>query len=467
ARNYAGYSYGRVFGDTEISAKAFWGEAQRSDGRYKDFAGASYNMNRASDLRPRSLNLQASGRDAYFKLLVDDYSLRYRDGIDGAVLSTGSGKVAFPAIFAEFGHTVYLPGEIRLEPKLNYSRSMAWLEKDPYFAYDKKTQRVTATVTGFRHFGAATEIMAGGEYFNDRVKVDEITAPGSKYSNLREQAIYDNYAFFGQAGINSGIANFVAGARYDKHSHYGSSLVPRFAATKLIDDFNFKAIYSRAFRAPGIENIRLAGDNGINIRPEITTTVEGEAGYKAGDTVYLYGNAAATNIEHPIVFSSVGGTEGYRNYPQTGTTSYGAGLKYKDGAVMASLAYLTYSAKANRVDVYSVPAHGSYLLGFPRHKIVANAAVPLAAGLSVNPSAIYISRRYGFGAGGAVKPFGEKVIAGVNLQLRDRPLQRLTLNLGVKDIFNSRYAYLQPYDGGHAPLPASSREIFLKADYEF
>jgi outer membrane cobalamin receptor len=467
ARNYAGYSFGRAYGWGEFSAKAHWGEGQRSDRRYTDLNGDSYNMNRASDLRPRSLNLHAAGKAISFRFIADDFALRNRDHF-GAMLSTGSSKVKFPALFAELRRSVYLPWLIRLEPHLSYSRAMSWLEKDEHFAYDKRTQRVTAGATAFRRFGAGTEIMAGGEYFYDQVKVDGITDAASQYLNGTDEADYHNYAFFGQANLNSELANLVAGARYDKHSGYGASLVPRLAVTKLVSDVNFKAIYSQAFRAPAIENIRLAGDSGINIKPEKTTSLELEAGYKASETFYFSGSVFQTTIRHPIIFTYVNGQETYRNYDRTGTRGAGVAAKFKSGPYRADLAYHCYSARSNRVDVYGVPGHGSFLLGFPVHKFILNGAMPLAKGLTFNPTAVYLSRRYGYsGDGTGVKAFGEQVITDLNFQLKDRPLRRLTLNLGVKDVFKSGYAYIQPYDGGHARLPAPSREIFLKAGYEF
>jgi len=463
ARHYAGYAFGGVFSGTELSAKAHWGEAQRSDRRYTDFDGASSNMNGASDLRPRSLNLSAANKKSSFRLILDDYTLRARDAIDGTVLSTGSAKVQFPVVFAEARHTVYLPGLVRLEPRLSYSKAMPWLEKDEYFSYDKRTERVTAALTAFYRRSAGAEFVAGGEYFHDGVEVDAITAPASQYTGGKTRAGYDNYAFFGQGSFNGALANFIAGARYDKHSQYGASLVPRIAVTKLVDSFNFKAIYSQAFRAPAIENIRLNPD----IKPETATSGELEAGYKVSETFYISANAFQTTIKNPIIFVLENGAEVYRNYDRTGTRGGGLSVKFKDGAYRADLAYQSYSARSNRVDGYKVPGRGSCLLGLPRHKLVLNSSMPLGAGLSLNPSAIYLSRRYGYAGSNSIRPFGERVIADVNLQLKDRPLARLTLNLGVKDLFNANYNYLQPYDGGHAPLPASSREIFFKAAYEF
>ncbi|MDD5207849.1 MAG: TonB-dependent receptor plug domain-containing protein [Elusimicrobiales bacterium] len=467
ARNYAGLSYGKDFDGTEAAAKVFWGEAQRSDRRYTDFSGLSYNMNRTSDLRPASVNVSVAKSGLSARFIQDDYKLRDRDQFTTA-LATGSGKVGFPSFFAETRYDWRLSDTLRLEPKLNYARSMAWVEKDEHFTYDKKTERITGSLTAFHAPSDEVQLLAGGEYSHDAVKVEPVTAAASQYGSGRDRVYYENYALFGQATLHARPATIVAGARYDKHSKCGASLVPRLALTKQAGDFNFKAIYSSAFKAPSIENIRLASDNGFRIKPERTTVMEAEAGYKAGDLFYLYASASLTTINDPIIFyTDTSGNEYYRNYDRTGTLGYGFGLKYKNGAARLNADYTTYSAAGNRVDVYGVPGRGSYLLGFPRHKVTLNSSIPLAGALSANPSAIYISRRYGYAGNGSLRVFGERIMADFNLQLRDRPIKRLTLNLGVKDIFKSNYSYIQPYNGGHAPLPGPSREIFLKAGYEF
>jgi outer membrane cobalamin receptor len=463
AREYAGYSYGNVFNGTEVTAHAFLEDAQRSDRRYTDFNGASYGLNSNSLLRPESLNLSASKNGTSARLILDDYYLRYRDDISGTVISTGTGKVGFPALFAEAKTTVYLPGLVRLEPRVAYTRAHPWLEKDAYFPYEKTTSRLTAGLTGFYRPAAATELMVGSEYYHDSVDVDQYTEAASQYGGNKTGAQYDNYAFFGQGSFNLPLVNLTAGARYDKHSQYGASLVPRVAMTKLVNDLNFKAIYSQAFRAPSIENIRLQP----GIKPEKTTSAELETGYKASETFFVSGNVFRTMIHDPIIFTVVGGSETYRNYDRTGTYGFGFALKFKDGPARADLGYSCYFAGSNDVTVYKVPGRDSYLLGFPRHKVTLFSSLPLAGGLSLNPSAVYLSKRYGYSAAGTVRPYSERFIADLNLRLKDKPARGLTLDLGVKDIFKANYSYIQPYDGGHAPLPASSREIFMKAAYEF
>ena len=56
----------------------------------------------------------------------------------------------------------------------------------------------------------------------------------------------------------------------------------------------------------------------------------------------------------------------------------------------------------------------------------------------------------------------------VNLYLRYRDLlvPGLELGGGVYNVADQRSSYLQPYNGGHAPLPGPSRELVFRIAYE-
>lgn len=462
ARDYAGYSFGKALaGGTEISGKAFWSEAQRSDRRYTDLKGDSYNMNGASYLHPKSLNLYASRKGLSLRLITDDYFLSEADG-SGDVLSSGTERISFNATFAEAKYEWRLSDVLRLEPRVNLAWEKPWAEDAKYTAYDKSTQRYTGALTAFYEPGPVS-FVAGGEYYRDSVRIGEKSDPYYLYADGSNKADYRNLAFFGQGTFILSGVNFTFGGRYDKHSNYDASFVPRLAATRLWDRFSLKAIYSRSFRAPSIENMRL----NPGIVPEKTSATELEAGYKAAETLFLTGNIFQTEISDPILYYSDPLIETYTNYDRTGTNGFGLGAKFKRDASRADLNYAYYNARGNRVDSYNVPGHGSYLLGVPKHKVTFSASLPAGTGFSLNPSATYISRMFGYASPGSIKAFRETVIANLNLQLKDRPVKHLTLNLGVRDIFKSGYSYLQAYTGGHAPLPAPSRELFVKAAYEF
>lgn len=462
AARYAGYSYGRTFRKGEISAQAHLGGSRRSGGRYSDFSGASYDMGGNSDLRPRSLNLQGRYKATGARLVLDDFSMRERDHFS-ALISSGSARLGFRALFAELKTAVRLSGPLRLEPSVSYLSARPWREDDEIFPYSKRTSRLALGVTAFYDPNSLATFLAGGEYYNDAAVIGAGTNPAAQYADGRGSVRYDNHAFFAQGSADLRIARLTAGARYDRHSQYGASLVPRVALTRVAGDFNLKALYSRAFRAPSIENIRL----NPAIDPERSVSAEMEAGYKASEELFVSASVFHTTIKDPIVFTVAGGAETYANYDRTGTRGAGASVKFKRGALRGDLGYLYQDTQCNRVALYAVPGSEHYLLAFPRHKVTLSGSLPLASGLTLNPSAAYVSKRYGYYAAGAVKPFGERASADLNARLKGRPLPGLALTLGLRDVFNSAPAYIQPYDGGHAPLPAPGRELFLKAAYEF
>ena len=47
----------------------------------------------------------------------------------------------------------------------------------------------------------------------------------------------------------------------------------------------------------------------------------------------------------------------------------------------------------------------------------------------------------------------------------ETPIKGLSVGLGVYDVLNQKLKFIQPYDGGHAPLPGPSREIIFRLSY--
>lgn len=463
-REFAGYQFGKVYGGTKFSALAHVSSAQRSDRRYRDFAGDSYGMNGDSELDSKNLNLSLETGGLALRFIADEYSQFERDHFT-SLLATGATKVGFPVYSFEARYSFKAAENLKLVPRLAYQHSRPWKELDEHFPYDKTAKKYTGGLTAFYEPAGKFSLQGGAEFYHDGVEVGAATGAGSSYPGTRTGARYDNLAFFAQAAADLRIFNLTAGGRLDRHSHSGASFVPRLAATKLLNDLHFKAIYSGAYRAPSIENIRLTP----SIKPERTTTAEFEAGYKAGESLFLSANAFDIVIKHPIIFfyDPVADTENYLNYPKAGTRGYGFGLKFKKNGDYLELGYSAYSAHRNNVDAYKTPLDSSAALAFPRYKAVLNSRCQLGGGVTAAPSLIHLSKRYGYYAPGATRAYAAITQANFYLSMKDRFAKGLTLGLGVFDLFGSNYSYIQAYNSEHAPLPAASREIFLKAAYEF
>ena len=145
-------------------------------------------------------------------------------------------------------------------------------------------------------------------------------------------------------------------------------------------------------------------------------------------------------------------------------------LRDKWGYVIANYSYYSSAGKEN-VDDYKIPGNETMLLGFPSSKANLSAWIKVGKYFGVSPSFSYIGERYGYvrvddSTGISIaEPFKPIVLANLNVNVTNL-VKGLTIGLGCYDILNSKYSFIQPYNGYHAPLPGPSRELLVKVTYE-
>ncbi|MDQ7773096.1 MAG: TonB-dependent receptor plug domain-containing protein [Elusimicrobiales bacterium] len=460
-RAFGGYQFGRIYGDAAFSALAHVSKAQRSDRTYRDFSGGSYDMDGNSELESRNLNLFLQKKDFSLRFIADEYSLLERDHW-GTVLSTGATRIKFPVYSLEAKGSFGAGADLRVEPRISFQYSKPWNENDEHFPYDKTVRHYAGGLAAFYDTDSPLNLMAGAELERDEVEVGARTSADSSYGGGRNGAWFENLALFAQTTLDLPVLTFTAGGRLDSNSATGSDFSPRLAVTGRVDEYHFKAIYSGGFRKPTAENLRITP----SIKPEHTTAVELEAGREFGENFFASVNAFDITIDDTILYYS-GPVEDYLNSGRTGTRGYGLDLKFNTGRAHLELLYSAYSASRNTVAYTMPPDDKSAMLGVPRHKAVLNSRFSLSERVSLSPSLIYLSRRYGYHTTGAVKAYGGILQTNIYLHARGLFADGLNLGLGAHDLFGSGYSHIQSYDGGHAPLPSASREIFVKAAYAF
>jgi len=111
------------------------------------------------------------------------------------------------------------------------------------------------------------------------------------------------------------------------------------------------------------------------------------------------------------------------------------------------------------------------LLAFPAHKVAMTGSFDLYRGLSFNPSAVIYGSRYGYTAADAdgnpvIGRQAPTALVNLNARYRDLLVPGLELGAGVYDVADQRLQYLQPYSGGHPPLPGPGREVVVRLAYE-
>ena len=462
-RRYGGYSYGTHGEDWELTGLAYLGEAQRSDRTYTDVNGDSYSMNGRSALNETNVNIGFKKKDLSVRVIADSFRTTERDQYDA--IMQDAVQLNFPSYSAEVKYEAKLSDKLQLVPKVSYNYSKPWNELDTYYPFDKVTKHYGGNLTAFYNPAEATSIVAGGEIYTDSVKVYPITEAGSGYADGKDSASYDNRALFFQGTHATPFVNITAGGRYDNHTQFGSSFVPRVALTKSMDKLRLKAMYSQAFRAPSIENIRL----NTNIRAERTTALEFESGYQLSKTMDISANIFQIYIKDPIVYNYDASTnmETYENFPHTGTRGAEISYQVKTEGLSVRANYTYYQAYENEVNSYKVADDSKSLMGLARHKVALVSTVDLVKDLSVTPTMIWLANRHAFDANSDPIKCSDVFLANLFVLKKNAFTDGLSLGAGVNNALNTSYSYIQPYDGGHTPLPSASREFVVKASYEF
>jgi outer membrane cobalamin receptor len=467
-------SYGERYNSgLTLSLSGFFGQGNRSDTDYTDFNGTSYSSVDNAAENPAFVNLALGYKGLKLRFIYDDFTFGGQDGY--GTVEPRPVDAHFKSLIADAHYEKKVGEKLTVTPRLNFRHQTPWnYDDDPESTvfFDVSVMRLLGNVMASYDAVPGLNLLAGVEGYYDYAKLNDLRLVGSQTMFGTEPDVaYQNVAGITQALYNTPIANFTAGARYEYHSQFGGSFVPRAAITKVMGRFHSKLLASQAFRAPGIENINVNAD----IKPEKTTVFEGELGYQLGYHQFVSLNAYDITIKRPIIYSydPASMSEIYQNFDQTGTRGVEAEyrLRYKWGYATANWSYYNAAGK-NKIALYQVPTDDSVHLAFPAHKVAVTGSVNLTRSLTFNPSAIFTSERFGYMSGDAdgnpvlgSRPGG--VMLNANLLHRDLFMKGLDAGLGCFNILGKEVLYLQPYDGGHAPLPGPSREFVLKLSYTY
>jgi outer membrane receptor for ferrienterochelin and colicin len=474
---------GKKINDFEFSLGAFAGQGNRSDQVYTDFYGNSYKMAGNSELDPLMMNVGLSYKGLSFRGIYDGYRITVGDGYDHVrpvpYLQT------FNSSYTELKYVWKLGSRLSITPRFNYKVQEPWetarLDSIPGVAnssataYDKRAERYLGNLTASYNITRHINLVAGGEIYRDYCveKDSGVFASGSIINNGKA-VVYTNYAGFFQGLVKHRIVNIIIGARYDKHSLYGDAFVPRVGLTKKIKRFNFKLLYSQSFRAPAIENINTENP-ALGIHPEKTEVIELETGYELTHKSLLTVNVYDITTKDPIVYYVIGNnTDAYVNYGKSGTKGIEAEYRVRSnwGYITTNYAFYTTVDK-EEVPTYSLPDNNRMLLAFPAHKVNLTASINLTKHISINPSLLYRSDRYGYAPNPdslngtpILKKYPAQLFFNLFLNCNDLFTKGLNVGLGVYDIFDQQTLYIEPYNGPHAPLPGPSREVMLRIKYD-
>jgi outer membrane cobalamin receptor len=460
---------GFTTGAWDFSANGFLGNANRSDQRYRetlDDAEHEVDLSKGgSEIKTHHLNLGASNENLSFRLIFDDYKTRYCSYMDSLV-----GNVAtyeeFRSVLGEVKYNLRINKKLTLVPKFNYKYSRPYYEKNYWrnFYINRYNGNMTLNYEMTRN----TTVVAGVEWQNDAGKCIEDS--GIFFINNKGTFNIINTSAFAEGTIKLSKVNIIAGGRIEKNSQYGWAMVPRIGTTAVFNKFHFKALFSGAFRSPGIGNI----DVGKDIVPEKCFVSELELGYRINNYMFMTANLYDIKLSHCIIYFddaglSVPGVDwGYKNADNSGTDGLELEFKARYSKGYAAINYSYYTqAFRSLPESYAVPGSDNKSLGLSPHKIGLNCNYMPVKNLSIGPSFSILGKKYGFNAidneGNAlIGEFGPYFLLNLSVTWDHVFFNGLSFSLSAYDILNQMSPFLQPYDGWYAPYPGSSREILFK-----
>ncbi|QHT70995.1 TonB-dependent receptor plug domain-containing protein [Rhodocytophaga rosea] len=463
-------SVGKKLGDQVFTDFSFFsGKSVSTDQPYQDFTTvgqpSQYDVTKSTEQEATYVNAGIKYKNARLRAMYDRFDIGHPFY-----------KVGFSNLFISLKDDIRLNQKLTLTPFLFYTIQNPWEahglgDTDNTYDYKIITQRSKANLTAAYDISRKINLIAGAEYFYDFAS----NKAGEDYfGENKNEVSYQTGSLFAQGLLKHRLANITLGFRYDKHNAFGSAFVPRFAITKRFDNFHFKALYSHAYRAPGIENINY--DAGI--KPEHSQVAELELGYQFTPDMILAVNLYNIKTRDIIIYTSSlldngNYLENYQNYDRSGTRGLEAIYKIQQPKWQANLSYSFYQALAGHtVDVYRVAPKPGLFVAFPAHKVTANGNLQLGSHLRISPSLIYSSERYGYTSldeeeNAVLERFAPYLLANLHVGYDNLGIKGLDAGIGIYDIFNTKQPLLRAYQSEIDYLPGRSRELVVKFSYRF
>jgi outer membrane cobalamin receptor len=459
--------YGWKGEGSAFTIAAFGGGGDRSTQPYTDATGQTYSMKGNSAAEPFLVNLGVKAGGFQLRAIVDNYQMKQRDSFGVSLGHSVNERFV--------SHNLDLRYEFKLGEGFSLTPYAVYRDQKPFWM-DAPDLGDVLNVWALREKAGVTagwlpnknlDLQLGYEFTRDRGTVNPRGTVLNTLVNGKDSITYDDHAVFAQAQYQ-GVVNLTLGARFEHHSEAGNAFVPRFALTKVVGQWHFKFLAAQSFRTPNIFNFNLPLTLGTAIQPEKTTSFELETGYQFGAGI-LSVNLFDMKVNKPLVFAALSATEqGYVN--QGSVETKGFELQYQTRLTwgFVNVSY-DYHRMDNQVPYWSVPGDDSQSLGLPNQSASLLVGIKLGQGWSLNPNLHYQGERSGNFFGGAAQ--------GVILQKRSADLVLggtlvynrgpVTASLGVFDAGNRQVPFLQPYNGGHTPLPGTGRELMAKLKVGF
>ncbi len=473
------FSTGVKIKDLEVSALAFYGEQNRSQEYYADFYGFAGDLkDTLTRVKNTNINVNVNYKNLKTRFIYDKYNTFAIYGFDESF------HEQFEYMTGDMRYEWRLSEKLVVTPRLNYKIAKPW--NNPASTSSRIIKRYLGDITTVYDLNKSINLVGGVEFYSDNSRYSD----NSLFYNGKTQLNSYNTSFFLQSLIKTKVLNITLGSRYEINSFYGNAFAPRIGVNGIRNHLHFKLLYSRAFRVPSTGNITSCDEyKGYNngIKPEKTDVAELEVGYRISKNMFATINFFDITINSPIVWydrwvdSALIDDQwlyevnyyGYENYGKTGTRGFELDyrLSYDWGTTVFN--YSLYSAKhKNEIEAFAVQSDEHSLLGNPRHKLVVYGNYRITHKINLSPSLVYLSKCYGYtqlddDQNPILNEIDDVLTANIFINFENVLTRGLHVGIGVYDIFNRTYPYVEPYNGYYPPFPGSAREFLLRISYLF
>ncbi|MEN9847441.1 MAG: hypothetical protein RL368_181 [Pseudomonadota bacterium] len=460
---------GEVIDDLKVSFLATKGTGQRSDRVYSDASGDTLDLKNSNHTKPQMLNFGMQYKGLSFRALLDDYQTDGRDGL--SKIRTNLTTRNFKSDNFDLRYQENLSPKFKLNVNVNYSRQKpweAWDYGDNVFLERETSERYLGGLNLQYQFSQNFDVIMGVEHRQEQF-MDHMAQVSLSNRN--------NTVFF--ESLNKGEwGNLTLGARYDQYSRFGNNLAPRLGFTQNFGDFHIKALYNHAFRAPTAFNLLI---NPI-LRPELTKTIEFSLGYDINKNMLVTANVFNMQSKDTIIYGVIPGMQAdeeiYYNAAKSGTRGAEIETRWKDNWGYVTANYSHYRVTQNQTNAFKVVNYQTgetqdrEHLAFATHKVSLNSSFNISPQLSLNPSLVWYGSRYAYTQATdsgqyLLKHYKPTLLANLFLRQQDFLTKHLDVGIGVYNLLNKDFEFIQPYNGGHAPLPDKSREFVVNFNYKF
>jgi len=459
---------GKNWEHSHLSLSTWQGQGNRSEKLYTDQNDTVYSMKDQSGINTNQYRLDFSTGGLSLSSFVDLHTIHERDGY--GITTPEPTTLEFMSYHFSGKYDLHAGPKTTITPGLAFKQQTPWRANDPTALpapYNVESNKSTGYLMLKTDISNQLNLLAGVKH---SIVQAEQQLPGKTFSNGNRNFYMQNSSLYAQVLYRHPWLNVACGMRYNMNNRFRSSFVPRVALTKATDKWHAKILYSKAFRAPSVENI----DFSETIRPENTTVFEVETGYQIEEHSYLTANIFDINTSNVIVYY-VNDAQGdaYKNEGQTGTRGFELVYKFKKKALFATVNYSFYTTGGKPVIAsYQVPMYTDVLLGFPAHRVTATGGIPAGKKLTIAPTVSYQSKRFTCMVNDADQTrecieLHPSFYADLNFCFENVITSGMNISAGCFNIFDRAVWYLQPYDSNHTPLPGSSREFRIRVTYKF